>query len=112
MTLQNILNGLKPYLGDPSRYRIEAPYLLAMGVENSIDAAHLKALVHACELEEIHPELQAAHYATDAAIYQEAGIPCVVFGPGSIAQAHTANEHIAISQIEKASDIIFRLLTT
>ncbi len=112
MTLQDILKGLKPYLGDPAGYRIEEPYLLAMGVENAIDAEHLKALVDACELEGIHPALQTAHYATDAAIYQEAGIPCAVFGPGSIAQAHTANEHIAISQIEKASDIIFRLLTT
>lgn len=112
MTLQDIVNGLKPFLGDPSGYRIEAPYLLAMGVENAIDAPHLKALVHACELEGIHPELQTAHYATDAAIYQEAGIPCVVFGPGSIAQAHTANEHINIAQIEKASNIIYRLLTT
>lgn len=112
MTLQYIVNGLKPFLGDPSGYRIEAPYLLAMGVENAPDAPHLKALVHACELEGIHPELQTAHYATDAAIYQEAGIPCVVFGPGSIAQAHTANEHINIAQIEKASDIIYRLLTT
>ena len=112
MTLQDILKGLKPYLGDPAGYRIEEPYLLAMGVENAIDAEHLKALVDACELEGIHPALQTAHYATDAAIYQEAGIPCVVFGPGSIAQAHTANEHIDITQIEKASDIIFRLLTT
>lgn len=112
MTLQDILKGLKPYLGDPAGYRIEEPYLLAMGVENAIDAEHLKALVDACELEGVHPALQTAHYATDAAIYQEAGIPCVVFGPGSIAQAHTANEHIDITQIEKASDIIFRLLTT
>lgn len=112
MTLQDILKGLKPYLGDPAGYRIEESYLLAMGVENGIDAEHLKALVDACELEGIHPALQTAHYATDAAIYQEAGIPCVVFGPGSIAQAHTANEHIDITQIEKASDIIFRLLTT
>ncbi len=111
MNFQTILEGITPFLGDPSHFRIEDPYLLAMGVENKPDAAHLLALKHACELEGIHPELQTAHYATDAAIYQEAGIPCVVFGPGSIAQAHTADEHIAIEQIGKASGIIIRLLT-
>lgn len=110
MSLKSILDGLLPYLGDPAGYTISEPYLLAMGVDNAPDAAHCKALIRACELEGVKAELQTAHYATDAAIYQEAGIPCVVFGPGSIAQAHTADEHIAISQIEKASDIIQKLL--
>jgi acetylornithine deacetylase/succinyl-diaminopimelate desuccinylase family protein len=111
MTAETILEKLKPFLGDPTTYRIDPPYLLAMGVENAPDATHCLALKHACELEGIQPELQTAHYATDAAIYQEAGIPCVVFGPGSIQQAHTADEHIEISQISRAADIILRLLT-
>lgn len=111
MTAETILQNLLPYLGDASGYKIDPPYLLAMGVDNQPDAEHCLALKHACEREGILPELQTAHYATDAAIYQEAGIPCVVFGPGSIQQAHTADEHIAIAQIEKAAAIIMRLLT-
>lgn len=110
MTFQTILQELLPFLGDPAGYKISAPYLLAMGVDNAPDAPHCQALMQACARAGTRPALQAAHYATDAAIYQEAGIPCVVFGPGSIAQAHTADEHIALTQIEKASDILLQLL--
>lgn len=41
-------------------------------------------------------------YATDGGFYSEAGIPSVVFGPGSIAQAHTAEEFIDMAEAENA----------
>ena len=39
-------------------------------------------------------------YATDAAAIAALGIPTVVFGPGSIAQAHTADEYIDVAELE------------
>jgi succinyl-diaminopimelate desuccinylase len=45
---------------------------------------------------------QTARYATNAGFYAEAGIPALVFGPGSIDQAHRADEWIGLSQIELA----------
>lgn len=42
------------------------------------------------------------HYFCDAAVLSAGGIPGVVFGPGDIAQAHTADEWVAISQLELA----------
>lgn len=44
-------------------------------------------------------------YATNAGIFQAAGIPSVVFGPGDIAQAHTQNESIELDQVMIAADI-------
>lgn len=41
------------------------------------------------------------HYFCDATVLAGGGIPSVVFGPGDIAQAHTANEWIEISQLEQ-----------
>lgn len=41
------------------------------------------------------------HYFCDAAVLASGGIPSVVFGPGDIAQAHTADEWIEISQLEQ-----------
>ena len=38
--------------------------------------------------------VETAPYATDAGIYNRHGIPTVVFGPGDIAQAHTAERQI------------------
>lgn len=36
--------------------------------------------------------------------------PTVVFGPGSIAQAHTADEWVSLEQVERASEILYRFL--
>ena len=55
--------------------------------------------------------LRAVPYATEAGQFHEAGIPAVICGPGSIDQAHTPNEFIAISQLEKGVEI-FRKLTS
>jgi len=49
-------------------------------------------------------------YATDAAFYSAAGIPAVVCGPGDLAQAHTADEWIAVDQLQQAVEIYFHFL--
>ncbi|MFT5112150.1 MAG: acetylornithine deacetylase [Parasphingorhabdus sp.] len=48
-------------------------------------------------------------YAAEAGLYQLAGLPCVICGPGSIDQAHQPDEYIEIDQIE-ASDQFMRKL--
>jgi acetylornithine deacetylase len=47
-------------------------------------------------------------YATDAAFIAAAGIPTVVFGPGSLAQAHTDDEWLPLDQLEQAAEILYR----
>jgi acetylornithine deacetylase len=47
-------------------------------------------------------------YGTHASRLAAAGVPSVVFGPGSIAQAHTKDEWIEIKQLEAAAEIYFR----
>lgn len=110
MSYATVRKNLQEVLGSEG-YIIDAPYMEALGVQNDIDAFHCRALLEACNKNGVNSEMQTAHYATDAAIIHQSGIPCVVFGPGSISQAHTADEHIAISDIEKASDILMNLLT-
>ena len=51
----------------------------------------------------------AVSYATEAGLFQEAGSQSIVCGPGDIAQAHTANEWIAISEIAKCMGFLKRL---
>lgn len=50
------------------------------------------------------------HYFSDAAVLSEAGIPSVLFGPGDIAQGHTADEWVEVAQLEKAKDFFVRFL--
>jgi acetylornithine deacetylase len=51
----------------------------------------------------------AVSYATEAGLFQEAGSASIVCGPGDIAQAHTANEWIAVSEIAKCMAFLGRL---
>lgn len=45
-------------------------------------------------------------FFTDAGVLAAAGIPSVVFGPGDIAQAHTADEWVAVSQLERGTKML------
>jgi acetylornithine deacetylase len=42
----------------------------------------------------------AVSYATEAGLFEQAGCPAVVCGPGDIAQAHAADEFVSETQIE------------
>jgi acetylornithine deacetylase len=48
-------------------------------------------------------------YGTEAGLFQQAGIPTVVCGPGHIEQAHKPNEYVAIAQLEACSQFLRRL---
>ncbi len=54
-------------------------------------------------------ETAAVSYATEAGLFQAAGAPAVVCGPGDIAQAHTANEWIAKSELDACMAFLARL---
>jgi acetylornithine deacetylase len=43
--------------------------------------------------------VETVAYGTEAGLFQQAGIPAVVCGPGSIDQAHRADEFVAVSQL-------------
>jgi acetylornithine deacetylase len=45
--------------------------------------------------------VSAASYNTEAGLFQEAGIPTVVCGPGDIVQAHRPNEFVSLEQLAK-----------
>jgi acetylornithine deacetylase/succinyl-diaminopimelate desuccinylase-like protein len=57
---------------------------------------------------------QRAHegvtFFSDAAVLASAGIPSVLFGPGDIAQAHTPDEWIEVSQLEQGKRVLLRFL--
>lgn len=48
---------------------------------------------------------EAAPWGSDAGPFHDAGIPVFVFGPGSIRQAHSADEFIALDAVKKAAGI-------
>jgi acetylornithine deacetylase len=51
-------------------------------------------------------------YCTEAGLFQQAGIPAVVCGPGNIEQAHKPDEFIAIEQLRLCEAFMQRLAAT
>lgn len=49
-------------------------------------------------------------FASEAGLFQRAGIPTIICGPGDIAQAHIADEWIAVSEIERCLGFLERLI--
>ncbi len=50
-------------------------------------------------------------YASEAGLFQKAGVPAVVIGPGSVAQAHQPDEFVAQDQLGQCLDFLQRLGT-
>ncbi len=49
------------------------------------------------------PQVVGVPYGTDAGPLGASGLPCVVFGPGDIAQAHTCDEWVELDQVRMAA---------
>jgi acetylornithine deacetylase len=55
-------------------------------------------------------ETRVVSYAAEAGLFQQAGLPTVICGPGSIEQAHQPDEWIDRSQIEEGAAFMRRLV--
>jgi acetylornithine deacetylase len=91
---------------------IERPYLDAPGMDVPEDSPVVRLLGSAIRHVMGDCLVETAAYATDAGIYNRHDLPAVVFGPGDIAQAHTAGEFIALDELRAATEIVKRVLTT
>ncbi|OAV43718.1 acetylornithine deacetylase [Lewinella sp. 4G2] len=60
------------------------------------------------EISGIH-ETDTVAYAAEAGQFARQGFPSVICGPGDIAQAHRANEFVAISQLSACGEMLERL---
>lgn len=54
----------------------------------------------------------AVDFWTEASLFSQAGMTALVYGPGDIAQAHTADEWVALDQLHTATATYRRLLET
>ena len=52
----------------------------------------------------------AVSYGTEAGLFQEAGMPAVICGPGDILQAHKPNEFVTLEQVDRCEQFMRRLV--
>ena len=72
------------------------------------DCALVEGLMAACAGEGVDPMLAGMTAWVDAAFLNQAGTPAVCLGPGSIAQAHSADEWIDPSEIVTCAAVLER----
>jgi acetylornithine deacetylase len=109
-TIESILQPLREMTKPIPGVEMGPPFLDVPGMEVAPDSpavTHLEKAVREVAGDSV---TETAHYATDAGIYNAAGIPTVVFGPGDIRQAHTDSEYLDLEEYQQAIRIIQALL--
>lgn len=86
--------------------RIEFDSLAGAPAFDSAETEAINQLVQALTGDR---EKRKVAYATEAGLFQQAGIPTVVCGPGAIADAHKANEYVEIAQLQRCEDFLRKL---
>ena len=107
------LNDFRDYLKRSAPAGVEwdcsAPWLSAPALDAAGSEELVRRLGRAVDAVVGGHRCTAVPYGTDAAPLALAGVPAVVFGPGDIARAHTADEWVPTEQVEQAAEILFRL---
>jgi acetylornithine deacetylase len=82
------------------------------GTEVPGDSLLVRGLQAAAEAEGTPAPVEGMTAWVDAAFLNEAGVPSVCYGPGSIEQAHTVDEWIAVDEIETCASVLERFART
>ena len=85
----------------------EPPFTVSLGLSDDNNQLLAAALSRVAQAHGGPGRLIGVPYGTDAPSIAASGVPTVVFGPGSIDQAHTADEWIAIEQLQQCADVLF-----
>jgi acetylornithine deacetylase len=108
-----VAEALQSLLRDVEARHPQVPLSLETGMERpsaELGGDHPLAagLAAALEAEGMPPRLEGMTAWVESAWFMEAGIPALCFGPGSIAQAHTARESVPVHEIEVAARVLER----
>lgn len=82
------------------------PGLYRAATEVPVSSPLVQGLLGACERSGVPGTVAGMSAWVDACYLNRSGIPAVCFGPGSIAQAHTNDEWIAISEIKTGTQVL------
>jgi len=76
----------------------------------SLDAAEADAITQLVRALTADRDTNKVAYATEAGLFQRAGIPTVVCGPGNIEQAHKPDEFVELAQLEACEAFLHKVV--
>jgi len=95
------MRGTDPDTGISFETRAEIPGL------NTVEEEELTRLAQALSR---NKSASKVAYATEGGLFQQAGIPAIICGPGSIEQAHRPDEYVTLEQVALCESFMERLL--
>jgi len=105
---QHILEFLASELGPDAAVEHDPPFLIGVGLSDKLNGPLCERLIAAAHSVGVPAGRIGVPYGTNAAAIGAAGVPSVVFGPGSIDQAHTADEWLSLDQLGAASEVLYQ----
>ena len=89
---------------------LEDPYLMDTPMDTQENERIVQVATDACQAVLGTSKITGVPYGTDASKFTAVGVPAIVFGPGSIDQAHAAVEWVDCEQVLKAVDIYQQMM--
>jgi acetylornithine deacetylase len=84
------------------------PGLFRPGTEVGRDTPLVQTLLEAMAAQGLPETVEGMTAWVDAAFLNEAGVPAVCFGPGSIAQAHASEEWVPVEELYAGASVLTR----
>jgi acetylornithine deacetylase len=84
--------------------------LVDPGLETDIDTPIVSHAMRILQQMRLDPQPVGVAFGSDASKLHQAGIPSIVFGPGSIDRAHTAVEYVEVEQVQTACEFYHSML--
>jgi acetylornithine deacetylase len=85
-----------------AHFEIVPPYLIDPAMQTSTDASIVIAAQRAADEQGLDTQTHGVPFGSDASKLARKGIPTIIFGPGSIDQAHTDREYVELAQVDQA----------
>jgi acetylornithine deacetylase len=106
----SVIDDVAAYLAEHLDFEVEMlpPWITGTTLSDAASSEWTDRLLAAIsEVAGEHRKVGVA-YGTNASRISNAGVPSMVFGPGSIDQAHTKDEWVSIDELRQASDVYYR----
>ena len=93
----------------PGKVEVDPPLNLSDAMETPVGANVVAALTDILAAHGLPARPVGGPYSSDGGKMSKRSIPCVLFGPGSMSDAHQPNESIDLGEVVTAIEVVFDL---
>jgi acetylornithine deacetylase len=106
---EQVCADLERELSQPEPVHLDKPHTVDYPLDSALDCPLVQAFGESLARYELPDKAIGVPFCSDASKFFRQGIDAVVFGPGSITQAHTADESVDLAEVLTASRLVVDL---